>query len=82
MSAFSSSVRIQEPYCRDCPAMPRSSMVEKVSQTITGCPHCSSIQNAFHDRTVLDAKMSQFYMTTVINNPKIDTNLLTLKFEY
>jgi len=48
----------------------------------TSCPHCSSIQKAFDNRTVLDQKMDMFYQNHVLTNSKIDTNLLTLQFEY
>jgi len=76
------NIPTRESYCRDCPAMPKSQLTPQLTQTITGCPNCSSIQKAFDNRTILDQKLGMFYMTHVLNNPKVDTNLLTLQFQY
>jgi len=76
----------KEGYCAEgsCPSIPRWEETPQLTDVSTGCPNCTgkSIMNAYTDRTVLDQKMSQFYMTSILHNPKIDTNLMTLKFAY
>ena len=76
----------KEMYCAEgsCPSIPRWEETPQLTDVSTGCPNCTgkSIMNAYTDRTVLDQKMSQFYMTSILHNPKIDTNLMTLKFAY
>ena len=66
--------------CPQCPTRALSEPNVDTSRVITGCPNCSSIKRAFTDRTVLDQKMNQFYMTAVM--PKLDYDLLSLKFQY
>jgi hypothetical protein len=72
----------QENYiqCPSCPTLPLSEPVSETSTTITGCPNCSSIKYAFTDRTILDQKMNQFYVTSVL--PQVNYDLLTMKFAY
>jgi len=63
-----------------CPTRPLSLETSQLGKTLTGCPNCSSIKQAFNDRTVLDQKMLMFYDQNVV--PKVNYNLLTMKFAY
>jgi hypothetical protein len=66
--------------CPQCPTLPLSEPVASTSQEITGCPNCTSIKYAFTDRTILDQKMNQFYVTSVM--PQVNYDLLSMKFAY
>lgn len=66
--------------CGGCPTRPLSLETSQLGKTLTGCPNCSSIKQAIKDRTVLDQKMLMFYDQDVA--PKVNYNLLTMKFAY
>lgn len=65
-----------------CPTVPSLPLTPQLTNVSTGCPSCSSIGNAFKIRTTLDQRMSSFYMSSVIDNPLILTDLLSQKFAY
>lgn len=73
---------LQEYYCDagQCPMEPHSSSVSQLMETQTGCPNCSSIQDADKIRTSFDRRMVRFYNTVV--EPNTDYNLTTLVFPY
>ena len=61
-----------------CLGEPVQTSVVNTSNTISGCPTCGSLREAFQDRTQYDQYMFNFYNSQVL--PKLDTNLLNLSF--
>ena len=69
----------RESYNDGCPAVAQDVSVKGVSNTISGCPNCLSIQEAMSIRTKFDQQQITMY-----NNLRqtYNTNLLSLKMPH
>lgn len=72
----SASFSVREPYCDQCPAVAQDVPVKQVSSSLSGCPQCLSLQDAFKIRTPFDKQQISLYSNL---RETYNTNLLALK---